>query len=94
MKAILKDKYYNVGKKSKYLVHTHSQIKERGIKLPEGHGTKKSVDSDLKPECIIRKSQKLVEKSRLVQEREDPSIQRQTQVTKKNHVRKQLVSEQ
>ena len=34
MKAILKDKYYNVGKEHKYLVHTHSQIKERGKKLP------------------------------------------------------------
>ena len=31
MKAVLKDKYYNVGKESKYLVHTCSQIKDKGI---------------------------------------------------------------
>ena len=95
MKAILKDKYYNVGKESKYLVHTHSQIKERGIKLPKVHGAEKGVATNLKPEWIIRKSQKLAEKSRfLEQDREDPSVQGQTQFTKKNHVREQLVSEQ
>ena len=54
MKAILKDKYYNVGKESKYIVHTHSQIKDKGIKLPEVHRTEKGVDPDLKPEWIIR----------------------------------------
>ena len=94
MKAILKDKYYNVGKESKCLVHTHSQIKDKAIKLPEVHGAEKGVDPDLKPEWIIRKSQKLAEKSRLEEDREDPSIQGQTQFTKKNHVREQLVSEQ
>ena len=94
MKAILKDKYYNVGKESKYLVHTCSQIKDRGIKLPEVHGAERGVDPDLKPEWIIRKSQKIAEKSRLEQDREDPSVQGQTQFTKKNHVREQLVSEQ
>ena len=41
MKAILKDKYYNVGKETKYLVHTHSQIKDKGIKLPEVHRAEK-----------------------------------------------------
>ena len=44
MKAILKDKYYNVGKESKYLVHTHSQIKDKGIKLPKVHRVEKGVD--------------------------------------------------
>ena len=94
MKVILKDKYYNIGRESKYIVHTHSQIKDKGIKLPEVHGAEKGVDPDLKPEWIIRKSQKLAEKSRLEQNREDPPIQEQTQFTKKNHVREQLVSEQ
>ena len=94
MKAILKDKYYNVGKESKYLVLTHSQIKDSGIKLPEAHGAEKGVDPDLKPEWIIRKSQKLAQKARLEQDREDPSVQEQTQFTKKKHVREQLVSEQ
>ena len=94
MKAILKDKYYNVGRESKYLVYTHSQIKDKGIKLPEVQGGEKGVDTDLKPEWIIRKSQKLAGKSRIEQDREDPPVQEQTQFTKKNHVREQLVSEQ
>ena len=50
MKAILKDKYYNVGKECKYLVQTCSQIKDRGIKLPEVHRAEKGVDPDIKPE--------------------------------------------
>ena len=94
MKAILKDKYYNVGKESKYLVHTHSQIKDGGIKPPEVQGAEKGVDPDLKPEWIVRKSQKWAAKSRLEQDREDPSVQGQTQFIKENHVREQLVSEQ
>ena len=42
----------------------------------------------------MQKSQRLAEKSRLEQDREDPSVQGQTQFTKENHVREQLVSEQ
>ena len=42
----------------------------------------------------MRKSQKLAEKSRLEQDREDPSAQEQNQFTEGNHVREQLVSEQ
>ena len=87
MRAILKDKYYNVGKESKYLVQTRSQIKDRGIKLPEVHRAEKGVDPDLKPERIMRKSQKLAEKSRLEQDRENPSVQGQTEFAKENHVR-------
>ena len=95
MKAILKDKYYNVGKESKYLVQTNSQIKDKkGIKLPELHRVEKGVDPDLKSEWIVRKFQKLAEKFRLEQDRKDPSVQGQTQFSKKNHVREQLVSEQ
>ena len=94
LKAILKDKYYNVGRVSKYLVHTCSQIKDKGIQLPEVHGAEKGVDPDLKPEWIIRKSQKLAEKSRLEQDREDSPVQEQAQVTKQNHIREQSVSEQ
>ena len=96
MKAILKDKYYNVGRDSTYLVQTHSQIKDRGIKLPEVPGAEKHVDLDLKPEWIVRKSQKLAEKSGLEHpSREiDPSVQEQTQFAEENHVREQLMSEQ
>ena len=97
MKAILKDKYYNVGEESKYLVQTHSQVKDREIKLPEVYSADKGVAPDLKPEWIVRKAQKLVEKSRLEQDREDPSreintlIEEQTQFTEENNVREQLV---
>ena len=55
---------------------------------------KKGVDPDLKPEWIVRKSQKIAEKSRLEQDRENPSAQGHTQFTEGNHVREQLVSEQ
>ena len=97
MKAILKDKYYNVEDDSRYLVQTHSQVKDRGIKLPEVHSADKGVDPDLKPEWIVRKAQKLVEKSRLEQDREDPSREtntpreEQTQFTEENNVREQLL---
>ena len=56
MKAILKEKYYSVVNESRYLVQTCSQVKDRGIKLPEGHSVDKDVDPDIKPECIVRKS--------------------------------------
>ena len=72
MKAILKGKYYSIVNESKYLVQTHSQVKDRGIKLPEVHGVDKGVNPDIKLEWIVRKSQRLIEKSRLEQDREDP----------------------
>ena len=89
MKAILNDKYYNVEEEeeSKYLVQTHSQTKGSGIKILEVHGAKKGVDPNLRPEWIVRKSQKLAEKSRIEQdERNSP--------TQENHVRDQLGSGQ
>ena len=97
MKAIPKDKYYNVEDENRYLVQTCSQVKDRGIKLPEVHGADKGVDPDLKPEWIVRKAQKLVEKSRLEQDREDPCreintpTEEQTQFTEENNVREQLL---
>ena len=62
--------------------------KDRGIKLTEVCGAEKGVDPDLKPEWIVRKSQKLAEKSGLEHpSREiDASVQEQTQFTKENHV--------
>ena len=66
MKAILNDKFYKVEEEeSKYLVQTWSQTKDSGIKVPEVHGTKKGIDLNLRPEWLVRKSQKLVEKSRI-----------------------------
>ena len=81
MKAILNDKYYNVGKKNRYLVQTRSQSKDTGVKLPEVHGAEKGIDPGLKPEWIVRKSQTLAVKPRLEQDRVDPSVQGQTQGT-------------
>ena len=70
----MNDKYYNVEEEErKYLVQTHSQTKSSGIKIPEVHGAKKDVDPNLKPEWVVRKSQKLAEKSRIEQdERKSP----------------------
>ena len=34
MQAILKDRYYNVGKDSRYIIQIWSQVKASGIKLP------------------------------------------------------------
>ena len=41
MQSILKDRYYNVGSDSRYLIQKHSQAKASGIKLPEVHGVDK-----------------------------------------------------
>ena len=74
MNAILNDRYYNVEEEeeeSKYLVQTHSQTKDSGIKVPEVHGTKKGVDPNLRPEWLVRKSQKLMERSRIEQKKAD-----------------------
>ena len=74
MKTILNDGYYKVEEeKGKYLVPTRSQTKDNGIKVPELHGTKKGLDPNLRPEWLVRKSQKLVEKSR-IKERRDRSF--------------------
>ena len=43
MKAILNNKYYNVGKENRYLVQTLSQSKETRVRLPEVHGSRKKV---------------------------------------------------
>ena len=70
MKAVLNDKYYNVEEEeSKYLIQTCSQTKYSGIKLPEVHGAEKGVNPNLRPEWIVRKSQKLADKSRIEQDR-------------------------
>ena len=42
----------------------------------------------------MRKSHKLAVKSKLEQDRADPSVQKQTQVTGDNHVKDQLMPEQ
>ena len=68
--------------------------------MPEVHGINKGVDLDLKPEWIVRKAQKLIERSRLEQDREGPSrkintpIQDQTQVIEESNIRQQLAQRQ
>ena len=97
MKAILKDKYYNVGNEGRYLVQMCSQIRGRGIKLPEVHGVDKGINLDIKPEWLVQKSQKSVDKSKLGQDKENPrrevktptQVQVQVQLNQESQVRKQ-----
>ena len=59
MKAILNEKCYKMEEEnSKYLVQMQSQAKERGIKVPEVHGSKKGIDPNLRPEWLVKKAQK------------------------------------
>ena len=57
MQAILKDRYYNIGMDSRYLIQMWSQAS--GIKLPEVHRVDKGVDPNVKPERQILKSPNL-----------------------------------
>ena len=86
MKAMLKEKYYSLVNESRYLVQTCSQVKDRGIKLPEVHGVDKGVNPD-------KKTRVDSEKSRL--DREDPrgeidspvQAQPQVQSNREDHVK-------
>ena len=42
--------YYSIETKEQYLVQTQSQMKSSGIALPEVHGTKKTLDTNVLPE--------------------------------------------
>ena len=53
MHNMLHDRYYNIKMKERYLEQTCSQTKLNGIKLPEGHGVKKTLDTNLLPENRI-----------------------------------------
>ena len=55
MHTILKDRYYNIGNDSRYLVQMQSQAKASGIKLLEVHSVDKVVDPNVKPERQILK---------------------------------------
>ena len=85
MKAILNDKCYKLEEEnSKYLVQTHSQAKERGIKVPEVHGPKKGIDPNLRPEWLVGKSQKPVENTRIEKKETDSPGQRNQVVDQVN----------
>ena len=45
----LHKKYYKIKMKERYLVQTCSQTKSSEIKLPEVHGVKKTLDTNLLP---------------------------------------------
>ena len=55
MKAILKDRYYNIGNDSKYLIQMHSQAQASGMKLPEVHNVDKGINPNIKPERLVQK---------------------------------------
>ena len=76
MKAILNEKYYKIEEGGKYLVQMRSQAKERGIKVPEVQGSEKGLDPNLRPEWLVRKSQKPAENSRIEKKGTDPFGQR------------------
>ena len=102
MKTILKDRYYNVGNESRYLVQTHSQAKDSGIKLPEVHSVDRGINPDIKPERQVLKSQNLANKPKLGQGREGlrremkapAQVQSQVQTKDENQTRKQTLTKQ
>ena len=72
MHNTLHEKYYNIEMKERYVVQTHLQTKSSGIKLPEVHGVKKALDTNLSPEKqkMIPQIKKNIEnKPRLEQKR-------------------------
>ena len=85
MKAILNEKYYEIEEeKGKHLVQTCSQAKDRGIKVPVVHGPKKDIDPNLRPEWLVRKSQKPVENSRIEKKETESPGQRNQVVDRVN----------
>ena len=50
MHNVLHEKYCNLGMMDKYLGQTRSQTKSSGLKLPEVHGIKKTLDTNSLPE--------------------------------------------
>ena len=77
MKAILNDKCYKIEEENnKYLVQMQSQTKERGIKVPEVHGSKNDIDPNLRPEWLVKKAQKPIENTRIEKKGTDSPGQR------------------
>ena len=56
MKAMLKDRYYNVGSYSKYLIQMQSQATASGVELLEVHNIDKGIDPNVNAERQILKS--------------------------------------
>ena len=97
MKAILKERYYNIGNESRYLVQTHSQAKDSEIKLPEVHSANKGINPYLKPERQALKSQNSANKPRVGQGKKSlrremrapTQVQVQVQIKHENQTREQ-----
>ena len=100
MKAILKERYYNVGNESRYLVQTHFQAKDSGIKIPEVHGVDKGINPNINPERQILISQNSANKPKLGQGRESLGIemkvpaQAPVQIKEENQTRDQNLTKQ
>ena len=62
IQAILKDRHYNVESDNKYLIQMHSQAKASRVKLSEVHGVDKGINTDIKPERQVVKSQNPADK--------------------------------
>ena len=72
MHNMLHKGYYKIKKKERYLVQMHSQTKSSGIKLPEVHGVKKTLDMNLLPEkqkVVLQTKRNVESKPRLGQGR-------------------------
>ena len=72
MHKMLHERYYKIETKERYLVQTPLQTKSSGIKLPEVHGVKKTLDTNLvaKKQKVISQIKKTIEnKPRLGQGR-------------------------
>ena len=50
MYKALHEIYYSIETKEQYLVQTQLQVKSSRIALPEVHGTKKALDTNILPE--------------------------------------------
>ena len=98
MKAILKDRYYNIGNESRYLVQTCSQAKDSGIKLPEVLCVDKGINPNIKRERQIWTSQNSINKPKLGQGREglrkEIKVPAQVQIKEENQSREQALTKQ
>ena len=102
LKAILKDRYYNIRNDSKYLIQTCSQTKASGVKLSEVHGVDRGINPDIKPERQVMKSQNSADKSKLGQGREclrremkvPEQVQSHVQFKQENEIREQTITKQ
>ena len=66
------------------MIQTRSQTKDSGLKIAEVYGAKKGVDLNLRPEWLVKKSQKLAERFR-IEEKKTESPKQRNQVIDQVH---------